>query len=293
MKKALLSTLCRATCLAMLFACSDRMVASKDGIDANKRPALAAAAEDSSPAGKLLKLAAAAKTQPLAADASRELEAQIVDEYLKDAPAEFKKRFRDMLQSPFISVIEPEMTGPDSLIVKQKWALDQALMDLRKVRLTAAYLAMNPPIDIRNVLLVQLLFVAELNDRTADAMIFQRPNDASKAYLVVREHKLTARNLYRYVRHVPQVWDSMGKSTGVLRSVAVHLDSIQDVPAAEVPSRYQRIMKNLPSQLVAEIPGIGKGRILAVLAREPTTVTAKSRTPLPGLTPGVWSIIRY
>lgn len=170
MKKSLIKKLFGVTCLALLFACSDRMVASKNGPEANK----------------LLLLAAAAKTQPLSSDASRELEARIIDEFLKGTTAEEQKEFRQSLEASVMSV-EQQPDAPDTPEVKQKWALINAFMELRKARFAAEQLAKNPPIDMTDRIPVQVLFVAELKDTTADAMIYRTPVDTTTPYLVVRE----------------------------------------------------------------------------------------------------------
>lgn len=265
MKKTLVSTLFGVTCFAVLFGCSDRMVASKDGPEANK----------------LLLLAAAAKTQPLTSDASRELEARIIDEFLKGTTAEEQKEFRQSLEASAMSV-ELQPDAPDTPEVKQKWALMNAFMDLRKARFDAERLAKNPPIDLTDRIPVQVLFVAELKDTTADAMIYRTPIDTITPYLVVREQKLTARDLYRYVRHAVRIWDSMDTSADAIQSVAVHRDSIQDFPAAEVPSGYQEFLDVLPGARIVEFPGIGKGRTLGVMARRSkNAIHGSPSEPLP------------
>lgn len=262
MQKSRFKTLFRAACLALLFGCSDRMVASKDGTEANK----------------LLLLAAAAKRQPLTADASRELEAHIVDEFLKGATAEEQKDFRHSLDASFMSSIEMQPDAPDTPEVKQKWALLNALMDLRKARSEAARRARNPPIDMTDRIPVQVLLVGELKDTTADAMIYRRAIDATTPYLVLREQKLTAQDLYRYVRHAVRIWDSMGTTNEALQSVSVFRDSTQDFPAAEVPPGYQQILDELAATQVVEFPGIGKGRTFGVMARKSTSAAGKPRT---------------
>jgi hypothetical protein len=126
---------------------------------------------------------------------------------------------------------------------------------------------------------VQILFVAELKDTTADAMIYRTSVDTTTPYLVVREQKLTAVDLYRYVRHAVRIWDSMDTSADAIQSVAVHRDSIQDFPAADVPSGYQEILNALPATLVVEFPGIGKGRTLGVMARRSKNAIRSSSAP--------------
>lgn len=263
MRKFLSSTLCRAACCAVLFACSDRMVASKDGTDANK----------------LLLLAASAKTQHLTSEASRDLEARILDEYLKGSTAEEEREFRHALETAFSMSVEPQPDAPDTPEVKQKFALINAFLDLRRARVAAEIRAQNPPIDMTDRMPVQVLFVSELKDTTADAMIYLTPTDTTRPYVVVREQNLKAPDLYRYVRHAVHVWNSVGKSLDGIQSIAVHRDSIQNFAVTEVPAGYQQILDEIAGTRTAEFPGIGKGRTIVFMARKSTSGTAKSRTP--------------
>ncbi|MBC8089783.1 MAG: hypothetical protein H7Z40_21175 [Phycisphaerae bacterium] len=222
-------------------------------------------------ASELLAKANAAKTQPLSADASRGLESRLVDEIVKYGPKEEAAQFRKMLNAGGPGTWELDPNAPDTPEVKRAWALMEALLELRQARFAAEHLAKNPPFDSTGSTRVQIVFLSELIDTTAAAMIYRRPDDNGRPLLVVREDSLNARDLYTWVRMAARSVQRSPATVSAEQWISVQRDAIAKEPAIEPPEGYQMMIEEKQSFVISTFPGVGKGRTIGAWVRIPTT----------------------
>lgn len=219
---------------------------------------------------ELLAKANAAKTNPLAADESRRLEEMILDEFLVGAPKEEADDFRTMNARAGYGVFTKAPDAPDTEEVRTKWALIQAFQELRAARVAAEHLAKNPPFDSTGKTRVQIVFLKELSDPTAEAMIYRRPDDGGYPFLLVREDSLNAPDLFRMVRFAARR-ATLAKAVGAEEWTSVKRSQIEAIHDGQMTEGYQRIVDEFQALGIRTIPGLGKVRTVGMWTSTPET----------------------
>lgn len=212
-------------------------------------------------AAELLAKAQTAKSHPLSSEESRSLEAHLLDEFLVGAPKDVAAELRKAIEL-YGGVYAPELdpNAPEPEVVKVKRALFDAYMELRNKRVDAENRIKFPPFDSTGMTRVQIVFVETLRDSGAAAMIYRRPDDNGRPFVLVRADSLNALDLYRLVRFAARSVAGKGANVAEEQWSPVLRREIDEMPETVAPGGYDELVVSAPNAPLYTFPGLGEVR---------------------------------
>lgn len=107
---------------------------------------------------------------------------------------------------------------------------------------------------------VQIVFVETLRDSGAAAMIYRRPGDNGRPFVLVRADSPNALDLYRLVRFAARSVAGKGANVAEEQWSSVLRREIDEMPETVAPGGYDELVVSAPYAPLRTFPGLGEVR---------------------------------
>jgi hypothetical protein len=216
-------------------------------------------------ATELLSRVAAAKSRPLPAEESKELENRLFDEFVRDVPEHVRERERSALDDRYHIVMtrDPKMPKTEEMELKAK--LYESLLALRSQRLARLAAADTAKMwDTAGKVRVQVAIVHHLKDPTADAMIYRSANDSGIPTVLLREGSVNALSIQRSVASAVRSLGRDGAEVREAKWTAIKFHAENGTSPKKVAPGYDAAMRDKSEWPTKTLEGIGSAKTFMV-----------------------------